>query len=169
MSGMALERATTWAPHEAVEPRQQYGVIPWRTAKSGELRIMLVTSRGKGRWIVPKGWQEPDRAPYMSAALEAFEEAGVIGEVVPRPLATFEYLTVSDTLDEERRLVTLFSMHVVGTLTNWPERHQRKRRWFGLAEAANVVDDPELASVIAALDRDPGILKKGGTLVPHPA
>lgn len=161
MSAVLLEPVTRREFDPAIEPRQQYGVIPWRTDKSGQLRVMLVTSRGRGRWIVPKGWPEQDRAPYLSAAMEAFEEAGVIGEVLPRPLASFDYVTENDEFVDEQRLVTLFSMRVVGTLTNWPERHQRKRRWFSLADAARTADDPGLARIICAVGDDPGILKRG--------
>ncbi|WP_153885555.1 NUDIX domain-containing protein [Microvirga tunisiensis] len=38
---------------------------------------MLVTTRGRKRWIVPKGWPVPGLQPYESAAREAFEEAGL--------------------------------------------------------------------------------------------
>jgi len=34
--------------------QQQSGVITYRK-KQGKLEILLITSRNKGRWIVPKG------------------------------------------------------------------------------------------------------------------
>ena len=43
----------------------------------GKGKILLVTSRGTGRWIVPKGWVERGVAAADQAAQEAFEEAGV--------------------------------------------------------------------------------------------
>jgi 8-oxo-dGTP pyrophosphatase MutT (NUDIX family) len=50
------------------------------------LEIMLVTSRGTQRWIIPKGWPKRGMPPYDTAAKEAFEEAGVIGKVRKRPI-----------------------------------------------------------------------------------
>lgn len=130
---------------------QQYGAIPWREDRNGRTRVLLVTSRERGRWIVPKGWPVEDRTPWRSAAREAFEEAGVIGEVRPQPLASYHYVKAGRDGPPQHRHVTLFALRVRGTLTNWPERGQRKRRWFDLDEAADIVDDRELAEAIRAL------------------
>ena len=139
---------------------QQYGVLPWREDKHGNVQVLLITSRTRGRWIVPKGWPMRHRAPYLSAALEAFEEAGVIGEVLSHPLASYHSVKEGDDGGTHHRRVTLFSFRVVGTLTHWPEQGQRKRRWFSLAEAAGTVDDPELARIVRAINRDPQLLMK---------
>lgn len=140
------------------EIMQQYGVLPWREDKHGRGQVLLITSRGHGRWIVPKGWPIHDRAPYLSAALEAFEEAGVIGEVLPHPLGTYHYVKEGEDGATQYRRVTLFSLRVVGTLTNWPERGQRKRQWFSLSEAADMVDNRELARIICAIHDAPQML-----------
>ena len=58
---------------------EQYGVLPYRVEASGELRILLVTSRETGRWIIPKGNPAPGLSPPQSAAREAHEEAGLEG------------------------------------------------------------------------------------------
>jgi 8-oxo-dGTP pyrophosphatase MutT (NUDIX family) len=42
-----------------------------------EIEVMLVTSRGSRRWIIPKGWPKRGILPHDTAAKEAFEEAGV--------------------------------------------------------------------------------------------
>ena len=146
------------APSIRVE--QQYGVLPWRKDKRGHLQVLLITSRGGGRWIVPKGWPVKGRAPYLSAALEAFEEAGVIGEVVSQPLASYRYAKDDEDGTKLLRRVTLFGLRVVGTLTNWPERGQRKRRWFSLADAAEAAADPELSTLIRAIRDEPQMLLK---------
>lgn len=141
------------APSTHVE--QHYGVLPWRKDKHGHIEVLLITSRGGGRWIVPKGWPAKGRAPYLSAALEAFEEAGVIGETRSLPFASYNYVKPGEDGAQRRRRVTLFSHRVVGTLTNWPERKQRKRRWFSLAEAADAVGDPELGQIIRTIREEP--------------
>ena len=38
----------------------------------------------------------------------------------------------------------------------WPEQHQRETRWFSLADAAALVEEPELKAIIAGF-RDPAV------------
>ena len=63
----------------------QYGVIPVREAADGRVEVLLITSRETRRWVVPKGWPIKGLKPHASAAREAFEEAGLIGETARRP------------------------------------------------------------------------------------
>lgn len=142
-------------PRQDGEPRQQYGVLPWRSDRKGNLRVMLITSRRRARWIVPRGWPVEGRAPFMSAALEAFEEAGIIGDTSSAPLTHFHYLKEEEDGSQEKLRVTLFAMQVRGTLSHWRERHQRRRKWFGLDEAADRLDDVELARFVRELAADP--------------
>ena len=60
-------------------PRTQYAALPWRV-KDGRLEIMLVTSRDTKRWVIPKGWPMKGRKPHIVAAIEAVQEAGLIGK-----------------------------------------------------------------------------------------
>jgi 8-oxo-dGTP pyrophosphatase MutT (NUDIX family) len=55
-------------------------VIPYRI-RDGKIEVMLITSSTRKRWIIPKGMIEPDMTPQDSAAKEAWEEAGIIGQV----------------------------------------------------------------------------------------
>ncbi len=158
MIGRASERTARLQDLASTGAGQQYGVLPWRKDRHGNVQVLLITSRTRGRWIVPKGWLSRGKAPCLSAALEAFEEAGVIGEVVSHPLASYRYVKQGEDGVRQHRRVTLFSLRVVGTLTNWPERGQRKRRWFSLAEAADTVDDPELVRIVGAIRDEPLIL-----------
>lgn len=144
-------------PQPGHEPRQQYGVLPWRIDRRGNLRVMLITSRRRTRWIVPRGWPVKGRAPFMSAALEAFEEAGIIGDIRPTPLTHFHYLKEEGDGPRELR-VTLFGMEVRGTLSHWRERDERQRRWFSLEEAADRLGDVELARFVRQLAAEPGRL-----------
>lgn len=140
-----------------LEAKQQFGVLPWRSRKGG-MKVLLITSREKGRWIVPRGWPMNGRPPFMTAALEAFEEAGIIGDIDPQPLTDFHYLKGHDDGSRENVKVTLFGMQVQGTLTHWQERGQRKRQWFRLDEAAARLDDAELAHFVRTLASDPSRL-----------
>jgi 8-oxo-dGTP pyrophosphatase MutT (NUDIX family) len=67
--------------------RQQVAAICYRIRKRG-IEFLLVQTRG-GRWIFPKGGVEPGLTHAQSAALEAFEEAGVHGRMEKTPFARY--------------------------------------------------------------------------------
>jgi 8-oxo-dGTP pyrophosphatase MutT (NUDIX family) len=71
--------------------RVQYAALPFRQTGRSRTEVMLVTSRGTRRWIIPKGWPHKGKAPHDSAAREAFEEAGVVGAVGKRAVGSFPY------------------------------------------------------------------------------
>lgn len=123
----------------------------------GELRVLLVTSRETRRWVLPKGWMEKRLAPHALAAKEAFEEAGILGRVERRPLGRYDYLKRDVGGADTPCTVRVFRMRVDRLLDEWPERHERERRWFGLAEAAMAVDESGLAALLleAALSGAP--------------
>lgn len=127
---------------------QQFGALPWRINRSGKIRILLVTSRRRARWIIPKGWPLKDKAPIFAASREAFEEAGIVGDIYPQPITDYRYMKLLDDGSVRACRVTVFSMKVHGTLNNWQEQHQRKRRWFSVEEAAQRLDDQELAEFV---------------------
>jgi len=55
--------------------RVQYGALPYRRAGEADMQVLLVTSRGTKRWIIPKGWPIAGLSPNQTAAREALEEA----------------------------------------------------------------------------------------------
>jgi 8-oxo-dGTP pyrophosphatase MutT (NUDIX family) len=62
------------------EVRTQFGALCYRVRR-GKTQILLITSRTRGRWIIPKGWPSEGLTPAQSALQEAWEEAGVTGRV----------------------------------------------------------------------------------------
>ena len=117
--------------------------------KTGE--VLLVTSRGTGRWIVPKGWPMPGRSLAEAAAQEAWEEAGVRGRVGQAEIGRYHY-----DKEQERGFaipveVRLFPLYVEATQKAFPEADQRKRHWFAPAEAALMVAEPGLQQILRSL------------------
>src|SRR4051812_43970983 len=51
----------------------QAAALPWRVGDSGDIEILLVTSKAGKRWIVPKGWPMIGRSLPKAAEQEAFE------------------------------------------------------------------------------------------------
>ena len=134
-----------------VAERAQYAALPIRTRPDGEIDVLLVTSRETRRWIVPKGWPERGLAGHEVAAKEAFEEAGVKGRIGAEPLGSYLYrkrLRDGSTVACE---VTVFPLVVRQEAKKWPEARQRERRWAGLSEAAMMVDEPGLVTLLLSL------------------
>ena len=123
----------------------QYGALPYRFGAAGEYQLLLVTSRSTGRWIIPKGWPIDGLAPHLSAAREAYEEAGVRGEAGAEPIGTFRH---RKTLTGRLLHVTVYPLAVTEQLDRWPERFQRQRRWFITSEAAHAVTDRPLRRIV---------------------
>lgn len=67
--------------------RQQVAAVCYRRGTRG-IEFLLVRTRG-GRWIFPKGGVETGLTQAQSAALEAFEEAGVHGRIEEMPFARY--------------------------------------------------------------------------------
>jgi len=130
--------------------RIQHAALPFRKRADGSFEIMLVTSRGTGRWIIPKGWPKKGRAPYVTAAREAMEEGGILGNIYDTPLGTYRYekQQVHFALPCE---VTVFALEVAEQMLEWPERRERHTRWFEVCDAATAVQEPELAALILNL------------------
>lgn len=142
---------------------------------SGQPRILLVTTRRAGRWIIPKGWAEPELPPHALAAREAFEEAGLLGHAVETPIGAYRY---RKRMPDGGRLicrVEVFLLRVEGFAATWPEMGQRRIRWTTPEEAARLVEEPELAALLRKLgpaglaarsDRLDGIASSCGPVAP---
>lgn len=140
------------------EPRTQYAALPWRIA-SGRVEVMLVTSRDTRRWVIPKGWPMKGRKPHIVAAIEAVQEAGLLGKMDKMKLGDFGYekrLKSGATVDCR---VEVFSLRVQRQRKKWPEKSQRATRWFEYAVAADLVEEPELRDLIRAFCGAPSTQK----------
>ena len=136
----------------------QSGVIPYRV-RDGEIEVLLITSLKRKRWVIPKGVVEPRMSPADSAVQEAWEEAGLVGQVSGTSPGSYVYHKWGGTC-----YVEVFLLRVETILEDWPEAGLRDRQWLGLEEAAGRVNEEELKQIIRAL---PGFLEKGGRYV-HP-
>ena len=123
----------------------QSAVIPYRNKKG--LEILLVTSLGTGRWVLPKGHVEDEMTPRESAIKEAFEEAGINGKVPDKKVGDYVYHK-DDKIDGTTYKVAVYAMRVTYELDIWPEDNQRKREWMSVEKAAHSVDEIELRQLI---------------------
>ncbi len=138
--------------------RRQYGVIPVRVAARGtRLQVLLLTSRGTGRWVIPKGWPMAKRTPAATARREAYEEAGIKGRLFSRkPVGSYRYVK-SDQKALGKIEVQVFLLTVEKQKRDWPECTERRTRWFSVSRAASLVRERELAALLRTV---PGLVRK---------
>lgn len=143
--------------------RKQIAALPIRSDAEGRLRVMLMTSRETQRLIVPKGWPMKRRKDHRAAAIEAKQEAGVIGRVHKRSIGSYTYWKRLPERFEFCR-VKVFILEVDRQLALWREQEQRRIGWFQVDDAADLVDDPGLSTIIRKL---PKRLKRRIGAKPH--
>ena len=129
---------------------KQFAALPYRM-RDDDLEILLITTRKKGRWSVPKGWPIKRCAPHETAATEAYEEAGVRGSISPTQIGHFK----------KRRLkkrqpvlceVRIYPLKVKRQQDDWPEKHERSRAWVKPRKAAKLVNKSGLKRAIKAFE-----------------
>lgn len=128
-------------------PIHQIAALPWRR-RGGEIEVLLVTSRETKRWVIAKGNPMIDLDDPLAAAQEAYEEAGVQGDIRHQPVGSYPY---DKRFKDGRCLrceVEVYPLEVLIQLGSWPEADQRKRQWMLAEEAAQKVHEPELAKLI---------------------
>lgn len=128
--------------------RIQYAALPYRPNGKSDLEIMLVTSRGTRRWIIPKGWPKIGLPPHRTAEEEAYEEAGVAGKVRKKHIGSYSYDKVVKAGLTERCRVQVFPLKVTRQHKQWPEKHQRQTRWYRATDAAKFVKEPSLRRLL---------------------
>lgn len=147
----------THAWEEVIKPmltrpkRIQVAALCYRSAGKGK-EVLMVTSRGTGRWILPKGWPIKGKDGAESALQEAWEEAGVQnGCIDGPPIGTFSYDKELKTGLPVPVETFVYPIRDVELSDDYPEAHQRKRKWVTATEASNMVREPELQTLLRQL------------------
>ncbi|RMH48287.1 MAG: NUDIX domain-containing protein [Alphaproteobacteria bacterium] len=139
------------------ETRSQFAALPYRVRDDGEVEVLLVTSRGTRRWILPKGWPMRGLTPAETALQEAWEEAGVRGRATDHCLGFYSYEKWFSPKSQVPCVVSVFPVEVEELADDFPEKGERKRKWFTRKKAAQKVDEAELRSIIKSFN--PELLK----------
>ncbi|MDZ4134276.1 MAG: NUDIX hydrolase [Paracoccaceae bacterium] len=132
-------------------PQAQYGALCWRW-RDDQVQVLLITSRETGRWVIPKGWPVKGLSAPASAAREAWEEAGVRGQVLADCLGQYFYDKVLDraaTLPPAQPcIVAVYPLLVSEMAASFPEQGQRRRKWLHPLTAAGKVAEPGLQTIL---------------------
>lgn len=117
----------------------QAAVIPVRD----DGRVCLLTSRSGTRWVFPKGRIELRQTAAEAALVEAWEEAGLRGELTGESVGTYRYKKNGRT-----HLVTVFVMRVTAEESVFPELGERDIEWVTPDEAAARVEEKDLRKLL---------------------
>jgi len=128
----------------------QVAALCWRS--SPKLEILLVTSLRTRRWILPKGWPQDGMSLAQSAASEALEEAGVIGEIAAEPIGRYHYLKEKNG-SALPCVVEVFSLFVTGRHASWAEQGARQILWLPVERAAAKVAETGLRRILTDFAR----------------
>jgi len=134
-----------------MKPLQQCAAIPW-VEVGGAVLVLLITTRGTGRWTVPKGWPKRGMGDAQLAAQEAYEEAGVAGEITTKPIGSFEYTKRLHLFAWIRCRVAVYLLRADRQHLSWPEKESRTLRWVAPSVAATMVRERQLSDLLASLE-----------------
>lgn len=134
-------------PRTSASETRQVAALPWRHGAEG-VEILMITSRETRRWVVPKGGRMAGKTDAEAAAIEAYEEAGVQGDVMGAPIGWFRYGKRMKSGRVQACIVSVYPLEIYIQLGAWPEDAQRERRWMSVEAAAAAVDEADLAELI---------------------
>lgn len=116
--------------------------------KGDDKEFLLVTSRDTGRWIIPKGWPIRGLKSCEAALREAWEEAGVRNsKATKEPVGAYTYQKRQSAGWDMPVKTLVYSVAVKDLSEDFPEAHQRTRKWVKADAAAEMVNETELKSI----------------------
>ncbi len=124
----------------------QSAALPYFIDSEG-VKVVLITSRKRHRWIIPKGDIEADMTAWDSAAKEAWEEAGVEGVIAAEILGTYQHQKWDSICT-----VQVFPLVVTQLHPKWLEDQERKRRVVTMAKAIKLVEMESLRQILGKLE-----------------
>ncbi|MBB04803.1 NUDIX hydrolase [Pseudooceanicola sp.] len=127
--------------------RLQVAALCYR-GEGDKTEVLIVSSRGTGRWIIPKGWPIRGLTSAQAALQEAWEEAGVRkGRTTGEVIGSYTYkkrksgwAMLVDTL--------VYPVAVDDLRDDFPEASERRRKWVPPQKAAELVQEPELQELL---------------------
>src|SRR4051812_31676242 len=118
--------------------------LPVRRKKNGQREILLVQTRGSGRWLIPKGHRSKKLDDCEAAAREADQEGGVKGKVGSRPIGKFTHCKGNGKCET----IEVYPLKVKQEKKQWAEAKERKRAWVSPKKAKKLVRQRALHNAI---------------------
>lgn len=134
--------------------KRKSAILPYRFNKE-ELEILLIQNSNQTKWVIPKGTIETPLRPAISAAKEAYEEAGVLGIPFPIMIGTYH---------KNQQEVPTFLLKVELVMDHYDEQEIRERCWHKPSDITSLVVDEDLDLLIK---RGIKIINKNGHYFKH--
>ena len=120
-----------------------------------DIEVLLVTSRRQKHWIIPRGWPVEGESFADTAAREADEEAGAIGNIGPESLGAYVYKKRTGQGYRVPCRVLVYPLQVTQQRLDWREKAERTLTWRPLHRAAGTVHEKNLSHFLDAIARAP--------------
>jgi 8-oxo-dGTP pyrophosphatase MutT (NUDIX family) len=111
----------------------QAAAVPFCRREDG-VYVCLLRRKDSRSWGLPKGFIDPGDTEQDTVLNEAWEEAGLRGQVVGEPLGTYQYQKFRGRLT-----VVVYLMEVREEEPTWLEQRVRERRWYPLQQAVDLL------------------------------
>ncbi|SHI43551.1 8-oxo-dGTP pyrophosphatase MutT, NUDIX family [Ruegeria lacuscaerulensis ITI-1157] len=131
----------------ALPVMRQAAALCFRLRADGP-QTLLISTRGTGRWIIPKGWPIDGLSGSETAAREAWEEAGVSGSCAADSIGHFSFVKRRKDVGQVMCRARVYPLRVTALSDDYPEAGQRRREWFSFEDAADRVSDRDLSALI---------------------
>lgn len=128
----------------------QTGVICLREGPQG-FEVLLVRTLDTGRWIIPKGWPMDGKTLGEAAEIEAWEEAGATGRMIPEEFARIPSNKRRNDGLEVPTDLAIFVMTATELTDDYPEAGKRERKMWPIDLAVRRADVEALGEVIGQL------------------
>ncbi|KAF7731420.1 hypothetical protein EC973_000228 [Apophysomyces ossiformis] len=103
-------------------------------------QFILITARHHSdTWVFPRGEIQPEEDFQKAAMRMAWEEAGIRG-IVREYVGVFAEKVGTMTV----ALCHVYALEIRDITDKFPEKHERRRRWFGFDDAIHRVIEPHL-------------------------
>jgi len=137
----------------------QIAALPYIFIKD-EIKVCLITTRETKRLVIPKGWPKIGVPSYEMAAIEAKEEAGLIGSIDKKSIGTYNYKKRLHIFARITCEVKIYPLKVDQQLIDFPEKTQRTLHWLTIKEAAEKVSEADFAKLLLSLEHNPnGVIR----------
>ena len=125
----------------------QAGAIPYRI-RDDRLEVLLISTSGGKHLTIPKGLIDPGFSATDTIVNEAYEEAGIEGDLVMPPMGIYRFRKWGGICE-----VSVYAMAVTREMNRWPESSTRRRLWIEYRQAARQVKHSDLGDLILTLPK----------------